>query len=48
MLSFITEKLTAWEKLKAETRPIFIYGMGKNHAGFSGERDTVCRYFCKR
>lgn len=28
MLSFITEKLTAWEKLKAETRPIFIYGMG--------------------
>ncbi|MBQ8825422.1 MAG: FkbM family methyltransferase [Ruminococcus sp.] len=28
MLSFITEKLTAWEKLQAEERPIFIYGMG--------------------
>lgn len=28
MLSFITEKLSSWDKLKAETRPIFIYGMG--------------------
>ena len=28
MLSFITEKQTVWETLKAEARPIFIYGMG--------------------
>jgi len=28
MLSFITEKLSCWERLKAEKRPIFIYGMG--------------------
>ena len=28
MLSFITEKQSSWEKLQAETRPIFIYGMG--------------------
>ena len=28
MLSFITEKLSTWDRLKAETRPIFIYGMG--------------------
>lgn len=28
MLSFITEKQTVWDVLKAETRPIFIYGMG--------------------
>lgn len=28
MLPFITEKTTCWEKLKAEERPIFIYGMG--------------------
>jgi FkbM family methyltransferase len=28
MLPFITEKETCWSKLKAETRPIFIYGMG--------------------
>ncbi len=28
MLSFITEKQTVWEVLQAETRPIFIYGMG--------------------
>ena len=28
MLPFITEKETCWSRLKAETRPIFIYGMG--------------------
>lgn len=28
MLSFITEKQSCWERLKAEKRPIFIYGMG--------------------
>lgn len=28
MLSFITEKQSCWDKLKAEKRPIFIYGMG--------------------
>ncbi len=28
MLDFITEKITCWEKLKAETKPIYIYGMG--------------------
>lgn len=28
MLSFITEKLSTWDRLKAEKRPIFIYGMG--------------------
>ena len=28
LLSFITEKQSSWEKLQAETRPIFIYGMG--------------------
>ncbi len=28
MISFITEKITSWERLKAEKRPIFIYGMG--------------------
>ena len=28
MISFITEKVSCWDKLKAETRPIFIYGMG--------------------
>lgn len=28
MISFITEKLSTWDKLKAESRPIFIYGMG--------------------
>lgn len=28
MLSFITEKTTSWDMLKAEKRPIFIYGMG--------------------
>lgn len=28
MLEFITEKITCWEKLKNETRPIYIYGMG--------------------
>ncbi len=28
MLSFLTEKQSSWEKLQAETRPIFIYGMG--------------------
>lgn len=28
MISFIKEKLSTWDKLKAETRPIFIYGMG--------------------
>ena len=28
MISFIKEKVTAWDKLKAEKRPIYIYGMG--------------------
>ena len=28
MLSFITEKESSWDRLKAEERPIFIYGMG--------------------
>ena len=28
MIPFITEKTSCWDKLKAETRPIFIYGMG--------------------
>ena len=28
MISFVTEKISAWDKLKAEKRPIFIYGMG--------------------
>lgn len=28
MISFIKEKQSVWEKLKAEKRPIFIYGMG--------------------
>lgn len=28
MLSFIREKKSVWDKLQAETRPIFIYGMG--------------------
>lgn len=28
MVSFIVEKQTCWERLKAEKRPIFIYGMG--------------------
>ena len=28
MLSFITEKYSCWDRLKAEKRPIFIYGMG--------------------
>lgn len=28
MISFIKEKMSTWDKLKAEKRPIFIYGMG--------------------
>ena len=28
MLSFITETQSCWHRLKAEERPIFIYGMG--------------------
>ena len=28
MLQFVTEKISVWERLKAETRPIFLYGMG--------------------
>ena len=28
MLEFITEKVTCWEKLQQETKPIYIYGMG--------------------
>ena len=28
MLSFITEKQSCWDRLKAENKPIFIYGMG--------------------
>lgn len=28
MISFIKEKISTWDKLKAEKRPIFIYGMG--------------------
>ncbi len=30
--SLITEKISCWERLKAETRPIFIYGMGDGAA----------------
>ncbi len=30
--SLITEKKSCWERLKAETRPIFIYGMGDGAA----------------
>lgn len=28
MISFITETISSWDRLKAEKRPIFIYGMG--------------------
>lgn len=28
MISFIVEKQSCWDRLKAEKRPIFIYGMG--------------------
>ncbi len=28
MLQFVTEKISVWERLKAETRPIYLYGMG--------------------
>ena len=28
MLSFVTEKQSCWDRLKADKRPIFIYGMG--------------------
>ena len=28
MLEFLTEKVSAWERLKEETRPIYLYGMG--------------------
>lgn len=28
MLEFITEKITCWERLQKETKPIYIYGMG--------------------
>ncbi len=28
MLEFLTEKESTWERLKAETRPIYLYGMG--------------------
>ena len=28
MLEFITEKVTCWEKLQKENKPIYIYGMG--------------------
>ncbi len=28
MLSFITEKQSCWDRLKAEKRPVFMYGMG--------------------
>ncbi len=28
MLPFITEQQSSWEKLQAETRPIYLYGMG--------------------
>lgn len=28
MISFIKEKKTSWDRLQAETRPIYIYGMG--------------------
>ncbi len=28
MLPFIKEKITSWEKLQQESRPIFLYGMG--------------------
>jgi len=30
--SLITEKISCWERLQAETRPIFIYGMGDGAA----------------
>lgn len=28
MLEFVTEKVSVWDHLKAETRPIYLYGMG--------------------
>ena len=28
MLQFVTEKISVWERLKAESRPIYLYGMG--------------------
>ena len=28
MLQFVTEKISVWDRLKAETRPIYLYGMG--------------------
>jgi len=28
MIEFVTEKVSVWEHLKAETRPIYLYGMG--------------------
>lgn len=28
MLEFVTEKTSVWERLQAETRPIYLYGMG--------------------
>lgn len=28
MLQFVTEKVSVWDKLSAETRPIYLYGMG--------------------
>lgn len=30
MLQFVTEQKTVWEKLKEETRPIYLYGMGES------------------
>ena len=28
MLEFVTEKISVWERLQEETRPIYLYGMG--------------------
>jgi FkbM family methyltransferase len=28
MLEFVTEKISVWERLQAESRPIYLYGMG--------------------
>lgn len=49
MLSFITEKQSSWDRLKAEERPIFIYGMGdgalKIMSVFQEKKITVAGIF---
>ena len=49
MLSFITEKQSSWDRLKAEKRPIFIYGMGdgalKIMSVFRNKKITVAGIF---